>query len=408
MSSERAHSLQQLAAGSAVLSEASQLSAAAQQCIARAEQAAQMALLARAEAARLSGTALPLQTALHTASAPTADSSDHAAVSPAALSVNDPASATMTRQLTTEVSTSQPAVCSSDHATATDLGAPCDPEIAADIVDMLSMQLPNLGLSANVFLPSSPQQKSAAQLVQSLSADMRAAMQQLLASAPSASDSDMHGGPRAAAVYPNVRGSDASSPRDMQQQHLSTEASQVKHQSHAFVGSGLLDFHANGAELQSHDLPEQAAQSLPYLAQPDVGKIPSSSTPQQQQQQSIPGRIHAKHAVPWSSFRLPKQASRVESDEEVMRGFSGMELHLIHQLEGLERSVQRVEEQVSSNKQTRRLLKAVSTPAQVTTFAHVNKSWHICVCLSSDLISVLLVNVKGKSSSTSCIGVYPI
>ena len=60
----RALSLQHLAAGSAVLSEASQLSVAAQQCNTRAEQAAQMALLARAEAARLSGTALPPGAAL--------------------------------------------------------------------------------------------------------------------------------------------------------------------------------------------------------------------------------------------------------------------------------------------------------------------------------------------------------
>lgn len=57
-SRDRAQDLQQLAAGSAVPSEASQLAAAAQQCRGRADQAAQLALLARAEAARLSGTAL--------------------------------------------------------------------------------------------------------------------------------------------------------------------------------------------------------------------------------------------------------------------------------------------------------------------------------------------------------------
>ena len=63
---------------------------------------------------------------------------------------------------------------------------------------------------------------------------------------------------------------------------------------------------------------------------------------------------------------MPKQAVTQQPAEGVGRELSGMELHLIHQLQGLERSVQRVEEQVSSNKQTRRLLKAVSTPVQVS------------------------------------------
>ena len=65
MSKGRADTLQQLAASSVVLSEAIQLAAAAQQCTSKAEQAAQMALLARVEAARLSGNALPPVTALH-------------------------------------------------------------------------------------------------------------------------------------------------------------------------------------------------------------------------------------------------------------------------------------------------------------------------------------------------------
>ena len=64
MSSGRAETLQQLAASSAVLSEASQLTAAAQHCNTTAAQAAQIALLARAEAARLSDSALHSGTAL--------------------------------------------------------------------------------------------------------------------------------------------------------------------------------------------------------------------------------------------------------------------------------------------------------------------------------------------------------
>ena len=66
ISRERAQHLRLLASSSAVVSEASQLAAAAEQCSARADQAAQMALLARAEAARLSGPALagPSETAL--------------------------------------------------------------------------------------------------------------------------------------------------------------------------------------------------------------------------------------------------------------------------------------------------------------------------------------------------------
>ncbi|KAL0030919.1 hypothetical protein WJX79_001187 [Trebouxia sp. C0005] len=58
------------------------------------------------------------------------------------------------------------------------------------------------------------------------------------------------------------------------------------------------------------------------------------------------------------------QLARAEAERLDGESPSGMQLHLMHQLEGLERSVRRVEQQVSSTKQTRRRRKAVSLPAQ--------------------------------------------
>ena len=54
-----------------------------------------------------------------------------------------------------------------------------------------------------------------------------------------------------------------------------------------------------------------------------------------------------------------------------IEGPTGMQLHLMSQLEGLERSVKRVEQQVSSTKHARRRLKTAAVSNQVFNSSYV-------------------------------------
>lgn len=212
---------------------------------------------------------------------------------------------------------------------------------------------------------TSPQEPSAATVIQSLSADMHAAMQQLLAAAPIRDNScvsrhDQDGPHAAHSTAQQSHDADTGARQEASQQHTSdTGASPL---AEPLLGSSRTLRVSESAEALPPGLPQQAPLTDGRAgAQPALGIYPQ---PNQQQQGSA--GTHQGHTALWGSFHLPKQALTPLSAEGVDRGLSGMELHLIHQLEGLERSVQRVEEQVSSNKQTRRLLKAVSTPVQVS------------------------------------------
>ena len=221
---------------------------------------------------------------------------------------------------------------------------------------------------------TTPQEPSAATVIQSLSADMHAAMQQLLAAAPIRDNScvsrhDQDGLHAAHSTAQQSHDADTIARQAASQLHTSdTDASLL---AEPLVGSSQ----KLGVSETAEALPQGLSQQAPMTdcradAQPMLRPYPQPNQQQPclqhtQQQQGSAG-THQGHRAPWGSFHLPKEAVTPQSAEGIDRGLSGMELHLIHQLEGLERSVQRVEEQVSSNKQTRRLLKAVSTPVQVS------------------------------------------
>ena len=221
---------------------------------------------------------------------------------------------------------------------------------------------------------TSPQECSAATVIQSLSADMHAAMQQLLAAAPIRDNScvSRHHQDVLQAAHSTAQQSpdvDTIASQEASRQHTSdTDASPL---AEPFLGSSQTLRLSETAEALPPGLPQQAPLTdgradAQLMLRPYPQPNQQQPCLQHTQEQQGSGGTHQGHMAPWGSFHLPKQAVTLLSAEGVDRGLSGMELHLIHQLEGLERSVQRVEEQVSSNKQTRRLLKAVSTPVQVS------------------------------------------
>ena len=210
------------------------------------------------------------------------------------------------------------------------------------------------------------QQNAVASVIQSLSADMHAAMQQLLAndsrskSFSGDSDSVAHKSGAPSDTRTAQQSLLAGLSRPAQVEVSDADASVPEQDTHALVTTGQLSSSHNVAELQSHGLPQHTVQHSQGAA------AHAAQNPQQQHTGDPQGQGYGSSIAPWGSFHMPKQAARAVSDESPQRGLSGMELHLMHQLEGLERSVQRVEEQVSSNKQTRRLLKAVVTPVQAS------------------------------------------
>lgn len=179
------------------------------------------------------------------------------------------------------------------------------------------------------------------EVIRGLSTDMAAAMQQLVASAHSSSS---------AAALP---GAEPGSPAEASSRDMLTGYG---------PGQGLPHFHtstlaaSSSYQLTPH-LPDQASWQIPT-----VGTIP------------LPGLAGAA-GIP----ALPEQATGEGVEGQ---GPSGMQIHLMHQLDGLERSVRRVEQQVSSTKQTRRRLRTASLPAQVTLNSSAY-SWQTCCCLKA-------------------------
>lgn len=214
------------------------------------------------------------------------------------------------------------------------------------------------GLSSN--------KQASAELIKSLSADMHAAMQQLLgtslidtcrnnATSTSRLGNDIQASGNA------LQGSQAHAPGPCRlQSSLQRDTGLSVARDPAAVAEQL----DSTAVLQADRLqvPAQAHQAMPTHVPTMASSLQQQHPQQQPQPQQSPGGV-----LPWGRFRLPRQSPSAMSDPAgaIGRGFSGMQLHLMHQLEGLERSVQGIEEQVRSNKQTRRLLKAVSTPVQV-------------------------------------------
>ena len=291
---QRALELQQLAASSDSSLGVSQLSAAAQRCTTEAEEAAQVAALARAEAARLAGPGPALGSA---------------AENPAPVPLSMAAVPTG----------AQP---SSDIPVLTSASLPTAEEAA--VTAAAAEGAVQLRVSAGPEADEQPQlSRLSLEVIRGLSTDMEAAMQQLVASAHSSSS---------AAAPP---GAEPRSPEEDPSRDMGTgfEPSQ-----------GLPNFHtstlAASPSTQLPQLPDQASWQFPTV----------STAP-------FPGLAVAA-GIP----ALPEQATgdRVEG-----QGPSGMQIHLMHQLDGLERSIRRVERQVSSTKQTRRRLKNASLPAQV-------------------------------------------
>ena len=306
-STQRALELQQLAAGTDSTLESSQLSAAAQRCTAQAEEAAQVASLARAEAARLVDHGPSLGNA---AECP-------APVFPSMVAL-------LAGALPSDESTALPAGEAADTAAAAEAALPVRVNAGIDVSAAEHAQS-NTQLSAQLSAQLSTSRMSL-EVIRGLSLDMQAAMQQLVASAHSSSLATL---PGAESGGPNS----AMPSRDM---GTATEFGQ---------GQGLPDLHtstlAASSSYQMPHLPDQASWQIPSLNPNPVEAMTMTA--------GIPA--------------LPEQATGEGVEDEVP---SGMQIHLMHQLDGLERSVRRVEQQVSSAKQTRRRLKIALLPAQVT------------------------------------------
>ena len=293
-STQRALELQQLAAGSINMLEASQLSAAAQHCTAEAAEAAQVAALARAEAERLSarGPALGL---IPSGPAP-------------GLNEDCPVTAT-----------AMPVACPDGDAQSP--AAMADSRTAVAHSELMS-HVESGSASAR---HAEELRGSSVEVVRGLSSDMQAAMRQLIVSARSSSSAALleleQTVPSCTGIQSAISG---TALEYVTNQRLSSE------QASDLIAS---------TSHQTPDLPDQAPWKIPVL---DTSALLGTA--------SIPG---------WSSA-MPEQASEGRD-----QGLSGMQLHLMHQLEGLERSMRRVEQQVSATKQTRRRLKTASLPAQV-------------------------------------------
>lgn len=261
-----------------------------------------------------------------------------------------------------EISINMPAVIDSPSASPGRL-QPSDSEDAGSVPLEFADQQIDPEVETSVL---ARQQDAAAGVIQSLSADMHAAMQQLLADKPRGHslsgdfDSNAHNSGAPSDICTTQQSLLAGLSRPAQAEVPEDDAAVLEQDTRALVTTGQLSSSHRVAELQSHGLPQKAGQH-------SQGAGPHAAVHiQQQHTGDCQGQGYGSSTAPWGSFHIPKQAPRAVSDESPQRGLSGMELHLMHQLEGLERSVQRVEEQVSSNKQTRRLLKAVATPVQAS------------------------------------------
>lgn len=330
--SQRALELQQLAAGSVSPLDASQLSAAAQRCSSKAEEAAQIAALARAEAARMSGHSPALGAA---------------AGNPALeVSAERPAPGALAESSASGPSAERPALGASAESPAPmpmAMAASLEsavPNSGAELVTDSLLAAEGDSIAADIALQNrlnaqtdaSPAEQtqlssSSADVVRGLSSEMQAAMQQLVASARLSSTTAMPG-PGSETATPSWAGTHAWGTG------AATEYGR---------GQGLPDMSsptlAASSSYQTPDLPNQASRQVPDLASPL--------------------RLAVAAEIP----ALPEQVSEGDAEEQ---GLSGMQIHLMHQLEGLERSVRRVEQQVSFTKQTRRRLKSASSLPQVT------------------------------------------
>ena len=164
--------------------------------------------------------------------------------------------------------------------------------------------------------------RSSADVIRGLSSDMHAAMQHLIASANSSSSALLIAQTESlgwAGLQPGD--SDIASGLESSQGLSQTQASDSR----------------AGAAGQTQKLPYQAHWQIPAIGTGPLLRAASGSA------------------------ALPDPTTGGRSQDP-----SGMQLHLMHQLEGLERSVRRVEQQVSSTKQTRRRLKTASLPTGVS------------------------------------------
>ncbi|KAL0022404.1 hypothetical protein WJX77_008671 [Trebouxia sp. C0004] len=326
-STQRATELQQLAAGSGSLLESSQLAAA--------QTASHMAQLARAEAERLSEPSPAVGLAV--------DSPE------SGLLTNNPAPAAlehMSTYIPTDHQTPNTAESAGPASTAADDGlvvvlkanSAAEATTAAMIAD--SRLKPDSELASNT-ASSSGLSHDSAELIHSLSSEMQAAMQQLIASAALQSSASVERG----------RGI-TSAP----QQQLGLSVShQVSHGvSSQPQGAGRVIAHGD-----SQQLPGMQSTALWTNASRPTAALSHQASSQ------IPGTATRSFQASTYMFAIPEMPAHTTGlSPRDGEGPSGMQLHLMHQLEELERSVRRVEQEVSSTKQNRRRLKAASLPAQ--------------------------------------------
>ena len=351
-STQRAVELQLLAAGSGSLLESSQLAAAAQRHSEQAQTASQLAQLARAEAERLSETS--------PAMGPAADSPESGQLT------NSPAPAAselMSTSIATDHQTPSTAKNADPISAAADDGlvvvskADSKAEATTAAMNADSQLRPDSGLASNTAGLSGLSHISA-ELIHSLSSEMQAAMQQLIVSAALQSSASVENGLDITFA---------------QQQRLGLSVShQVSH-----GGSSQ----PQGAE---NVIAHKDSQHLPGMQSTALWTNTSQQSPAMSHQASslIPGTATRSFQASAHSFAIPEMPAQITGlSPRDGEGPSGMQLHLMHQLEGLERSVRRVEQQVSSTKQTRRRLKAASLSAQVLPFCLLNHLFIIYVSI---------------------------
>ncbi len=352
-STQRAFELQQLAAGSGSLLESSQLAAAAQRHSEQAQTASQMAQLARAEAERLSETSPAVGLA---ADSPEAGqlSNSPAPVAPEVMLT----SIATDHQTPSTAESADPASAAADAGLVVVLEADSTAEAMTAALNADSQLIPDSELASNTAGSPGLSHKSA-ELIHSLSSKMQAAMQQLIASAALQSSSSVKNGLGITPAQP---------------QHLGVPVSPQVSQGGSCQpqGSGHVTAHGDSQHLpgmQSTVLWTNASQQSPALSQQASSQIPGTAT------RSFQASTYT-FVIPEMPAHTTGQSPRDGA------GPSGMQLHLMHQLEGLERSVRRVEQQVSCTKQTRRRLKAASLPAQVLPFLIIE--WFVSyLCLHS-------------------------
>jgi len=337
-STQRAIELQQLAAGSGNLLESSQLAAAAQRHSEQAQTASQMAQLARAEAERLSETSPAVGLS--------ADSTE------SGLLTNSPAPAASELMLTSIATDHQtpstaesadPVSAAADDGLVVVLEADSTAEATTAAINADSQLRPDSELASNT-AGSFGLSHDSAELIHSLSSEMQAAMQQLIASAALQSSASLENGVGITSA----------------QQYLGLS---VSHQaSHEGLSQSQGAGHAI-AHRDSHHLPGMQSIALWTKASRQTAALSHQASSQ------IPGTATSSFQASTYSFAIPEAPAHTTGlSPRDGEGPSGMQLHLMHQLEGLERSVRRVEQQVSSTKQTRRRLKTASLPAQVLPF----------------------------------------